>query len=103
MLVHGAAGGVGLAAVHIGRLLGAIVIATAGSDAKLDVVKAEGADHIVNYSGGFRDEVKDLTGGAGVDVIYDPVGGKVAEESLRVMNFGCRVLYIGFTGGEADI
>lgn len=100
LLVHGAAGGVGLAAVHVGRLLGAIVIATAGTDARLEVVKSEGADHVVNYSGGFRDAVKDLTGGQGADVIYDPVGGAVAEESLRCMNFGCRVLYIGFTGGE---
>ena len=99
LLVHGAAGGVGLAAVHVGRLLGAIVIATAGTDEKLAVVKAEGADHVVNYSAGFRDQVKDLTAGQGVDVIYDPVGGTVAEESLRCMNFGCRVLYIGFTGG----
>ncbi|MEL7469428.1 MAG: NADPH:quinone oxidoreductase family protein [Pseudomonadota bacterium] len=100
LLVHGAAGGVGLAAVHVGRLLGALVIATAGTDEKLAVVKAEGADHVVNYADGFRDAVKDLTGGQGVDVIYDPVGGAVAEESLRCMNFGCRVLYIGFTGGE---
>lgn len=100
LLVHGAAGGVGLAAVHVGRLLGAIVIAAAGTDARLEVVKSEGADHVVNYSGGFRDAVKDLTGGQGADVIYDPVGGAVAEESLRCMNFGCRVLYIGFTGGE---
>ena len=100
LLVHGAAGGVGLAAVHVGRLLGAIVIATAGTDGKLAVVRAEGADHVVNYAGGFRDAVKALTGGQGADVIYDPVGGAVAEESLRCMNFGCRVLYIGFTGGE---
>lgn len=100
LLVHGAAGGVGLAAVHVGRLLGAIVIATAGTDQKLAVVRAEGADHVVNYADGFRDAVKDLTGGQGADVIYDPVGGAVAEESLRCMNFGCRVLYIGFTGGE---
>ena len=100
LLVHGAAGGVGLAAVHVGRLLGAIVIATAGTDAKLAVVQAEGADHVINYSDGFRDQVKDLTAGQGVDVIYDPVGGKVAEESLRCMNFGCRVLYIGFTVGN---
>ncbi len=101
LLVHGAAGGVGLAAVHVGRLLGAIVIATAGSDEKLAVVKREGADHVINYSdGGFRDQVKALTGGRGADVIYDPVGGAVAEESLRCMNYGCRVVYIGFTGGE---
>ena len=99
LLVHGAAGGVGLAAVHVGRLLGAIVIATAASDEKLRTVAAEGADHVINYAGGFRDQVKDLTGGHGADVIFDPVGGAVAEESLRAMNYGCRILYIGFTGG----
>ena len=99
LLVHGAAGGVGLAAVQIGRLMGAIVIATAGSDDKLAVVQAEGADHVINYSEGFRDQVKALTGGRGADVIYDPVGGAVAEESLKAMNYGCRILYIGFTGG----
>jgi NADPH2:quinone reductase len=99
LLVHGAAGGVGLAAVHIGRMMGAIVIGTAGSDAKLDVVKAEGADHVINYTDGFKDQVKALTGGRGADVIYDPVGGAVAEESFKAMNYGCRVLYIGFTGG----
>jgi NADPH2:quinone reductase len=99
LLVHGAAGGVGLAAVHIGRMMGAIVIGTAGSDAKLDVVKAEGADHVINYTDGFKDQVKALTGGRGADVIYDPVGGAVAEESFKAMNYGCRILYIGFTGG----
>lgn len=99
LLVHGAAGGVGLAAVQIGRLMGAIVIATAGSDEKLAVVKREGADHVINYTHGFKDQVKALTGGRGADVIYDPVGGKVAEESFRAMNYGCRILYIGFTGG----
>ena len=99
LLVHGAAGGVGLAAVHIGRMMGAIVIGTAGSDAKLDVVKAEGADHVINYTDGFKDQVKALTGGRGADVICDPVGGAVAEESFKAMNYGCRVLYIGFTGG----
>lgn len=99
LLVHGAAGGVGLAAVQIGRLMGAIVIATAGSDDKLITVKREGADHVINYSGGFKDQVKALTGGRGADVIYDPVGGAVAEESFKAMNYGCRILYIGFTGG----
>ncbi len=99
LLVHGAAGGVGLAAVHIGRMMGAIVIGTAGSDAKLDVVKAEGADHVINYTDGFKDQVKALTSGRGADVIYDPVGGAVAEESFKAMNYGCRILYIGFTGG----
>jgi NADPH2:quinone reductase len=101
LVVHGAAGGVGLAAVHVGRLLGAQVIATAGSDEKLAVVKAQGADHVINYSDPrvLRDAVKGLTDGRGADVIYDPVGGRVAEESLRCMNYGCRVVYIGFTGG----
>ncbi len=99
LLVHGAAGGVGLAAVQIGRLMGAIVIATAGSDDKLTTVKQMGADHVINYTGGFKDQVKALTGGRGADVIYDPVGGAVAEESFKAMNYGCRILYIGFTGG----
>jgi NADPH2:quinone reductase len=80
-------------------MMGAIVIGTAGSDAKLDVVKAEGADHVINYTDGFKDQVKALTGGRGADVIYDPVGGAVAEESFKAMNYGCRILYIGFTGG----
>ncbi len=99
LLVHGAAGGVGLAAVHIGRLMGAIVIATAGTDEKLKTVKAEGADHVINYTNGFKDQVKALTDGRGADVIYDPVGGAVADESFKAINYGCRILYIGFTGG----
>lgn len=98
LLVHGAAGGVGLAAVHVGRLLGAIVIATASTQEKRDSVKREGADHVLEPVD-FRAPVKDLTAGRGADVIYDPVGGAVAEESLRAMNYGCRILYIGFTGG----
>lgn len=101
LLVHGAAGGVGLAAVHVGRLLGACVIATAGSDEKLAVVKEQGADHVINYTNtDLREAVKGLTDGRGADVIYDPVGGDVAEQSLRCMNYGCRVVYIGFTGGD---
>lgn len=100
LLVHGAAGGVGLAAVHVGRLLGAIVIATAGRDDKLAVVAGEGADHVINYTATpLREAVKAVTGGRGADVIYDPVGGDIAEQSLRCMNYGCRILYIGFTGG----
>lgn len=100
LLVHGAAGGVGLAAVHVGRLLGATVIATAGTDEKLAVVKAQGADHVINYTTTeLRDVVKGLTDGRGADVIFDPVGGDIAEQSLRCMNYGCRVVYIGFTGG----
>ncbi|MBD3648539.1 MAG: NADPH:quinone oxidoreductase family protein, partial [Pseudomonadales bacterium] len=100
LLVHGAAGGVGLAAVHLGKLRGATVIATASDDEKLKVVKDEGADHVINYSNGFRDQVKELTGGKGADVIYDPVGGDVFDESMRCINYLGRILIIGFTGGR---
>lgn len=100
LLVHGAAGGMGLAAVDLGKLFGAKVIATASSDEKLAVVKALGADHTINYSDGFRDQVKELTGGKGADVIYDPVGGDVFDESMRcIAPFG-RILVVGFTSGR---
>jgi len=103
LLVHGAAGGVGLAAVDIGKLYGATVIATAGSDAKLEVVRQMGADHLINYTGGFRDAVKELTGGRGADVIYDPVGGDVFDESMRcIAPFG-RILIVGFTSGRVGL
>jgi len=103
LLVHGAAGGVGLAAVDIGKLYGATVIGTAGSQAKLDVVRQLGADHVINYSGGFRDAVKELTGGRGADVIYDPVGGDVFDESMRcIAPFG-RILIVGFTSGRVGL
>ena len=101
LLVHGASGGVGLAAVHVGKLLGATVIATGASDEKLAVVKAEGADHVVNLRSGFRDAVKELTGGRGADVIYDPVGGDVFDESMRCLAWGARILVVGFAGGRA--
>lgn len=103
LLVHGAAGGVGLAAVHVGKLLGAEVIATASSDDKLEVVQKEGADHIINYSDGFREQVKALTGGRGADVIYDPVGGDVFDESMRCINRLGRIVIIGFTSGRAAL
>lgn len=100
LLVHGAAGGVGLAAVDIGKLYGATVIGTASTDEKLAAVKKMGADHIINYSDGFRDQVKELTGGLGADVIYDPVGGDVFDESVRcIAPFG-RILIVGFTSGR---
>ena len=100
LLVHGAAGGVGLAAVDIGKLYGATVIATAGSDAKLEIVRQMGADHLINYTGGFRDAVKELTNDRGADVIYDPVGGDVFDESMRcIAPFG-RILIVGFTSGR---
>ena len=100
LLVHGAAGGVGLAAVEIGKLMGATVIATAGSEAKLEVAARHGADHVVNYrEGGFREQVKALTGGCGADVIFDPVGGAVFDESLRCINWEGRLLVVGFASG----
>jgi NADPH2:quinone reductase len=100
LLVHGAGGGVGLAAVEIGKLLGATVIAAASSEEKLAVAKARGADHLVLYSKEpFRDAVKRITGGRGADVVYDPVGGQIFEDSVRCIAWGARLLVIGFTGG----
>lgn len=106
LMVHGSTGGVGLAAVELGKLLGAKVIGTGGRDDKLAVVKQRGADEVINYTlpdgrlGGFRDRVKAITGTGGADVIYDPVGGDVFDESMRCINFGGRILTIGFTSGR---
>jgi len=100
LLVHGAGGGVGLAAVEIGKILGATVIAAASSEEKLEVARARGADHLVLYSREpFRDAVKRITDGRGADVVYDPVGGPIFEESVRCIAWGARLLVIGFTGG----
>jgi NADPH2:quinone reductase len=99
LLVHGASGGVGLAAVDLGKVLGASVIATTGRPEKADAVRAAGADHVLPAPG-FRDTVKDLTGGLGADVIYDPVGGDVFDESVRCIAFDGRLLVIGFTSGR---
>lgn len=101
VLVHGASGSTGLAAVHVAKLVGANVIATGRSAEKLAVVKSEGADHVVDIgaAGGvrsFRGDVKELTGGAGVDVVYDGVGGEVSLESLRCVKFGARFLVVGW-------
>lgn len=101
LLVHGAAGGVGLAAVELGRVMGARVIATGGSDEKLAVAAEHGADEVINYADGeFKDRVKELTDGNGADVIYDPVGGDVFDQSLRCINWGGRLLVIGFASGR---
>jgi len=100
LLVHGSTGGVGLAAVEMGKLLGATVIATSASDEKLKVVKSRGADHVLNVTRGFREQVKELTGGRGADVIYDPVGGDVFDESTRCIAWNGRLLIIGFTSGR---
>lgn len=103
LLVHGAAGGVGLATVDMGKLLGARVIATARSPERLEACKRLGADHVIDYSHGFRDKVLALTGGRGADVIFDPVGGNVFDESMRcVAPFG-RILIVGFTGGRPGL
>jgi NADPH2:quinone reductase len=103
LLVHGAGGGVGLAAVDVGKLLGATVIGTASTAAKRKVVAEVGADHVIDYTLGFRDAVKDLTGGRGADVIYDPVGGDVFDESLRAIAPFGRILIVGFTSGRAAV
>ncbi|MBR0792792.1 NADPH:quinone oxidoreductase family protein [Bradyrhizobium manausense] len=100
LLVHGAGGGVGLAAVEIGKMLGATVIATASSDEKLAIAKSRGADHLIRYDREpFRDAVKRITDGRGADVVFDPVGGEVFENSMRCIAWGARLLVIGFTGG----
>lgn len=102
VLIHGASGATGLAAVQVAKLLGATVIATGRSDEKLAVVREHGADHVINVrdeSGGvrrFRDEVKAVTGGRGADVVYDAVGGEIALESLRAVRFGARFLIVGW-------
>jgi NADPH2:quinone reductase len=101
VLVHGAAGGVGLAAVDLAKALGARVIAASASDAKLaEIQRLYAPDAVVNVSGGFRDKVKAITGGRGADVIYDPVGGDVFDESVRCIAFDGRLLVIGFTSGR---
>jgi len=101
VLAHGAAGGVGLAAVDLARVLGARVIAASASDDKLAVIAREYApDATVNVTGGFREAVKALTDGQGADVIFDPVGGDVFDESIRCIAFGGRLLSVGFTSGR---
>jgi NADPH:quinone reductase len=100
LLVHAAAGGVGMAAVEIGKILGATVIATAGGPRKTAFAKARGADHVIDYATqDFRDEVLKLTDGRGVDRVYDPVGGEVFAQSLRCMAIESRICPIGFAGG----
>jgi NADPH2:quinone reductase len=99
VLVHGAAGGIGIAAIQLAKAFGAKVIATAGSEEKRAACLEEGADHAIDYRSGFVDAVKALTGGRGVDIVYDPIGDKVAEESLRCLAWGGRLLILGFLGG----
>ena len=101
LAVLGASGGVGQAAVEIGKAMGATVIACASSDDKLDFCRKLGADHLLNYaSGDLKDALKKLTNGSGVDVIYDPVGGALTEQALRAIAWGGRCLVIGFASGD---
>jgi NADPH2:quinone reductase len=99
VLIHGAAGGIGIAAIQVAKLFGARVIATASGAAKRAACVEEGADSAIEYSGGFTGKVKELTGGRGVDIVYDPIGANVAEESLRCLAWGGRLLILGFLGG----
>ena len=101
LLVLGAAGGVGLTAVEIGKQLGARVIAAAGSPEKLAVAREHGADELIDYQReSIRDRVRDLTGGLGADVVYDPVGGDAFDQALRAVNWEARMLVIGFAAGR---
>ena len=101
LLVFGAAGGVGLTAVEIGKGMGANVIACANGAEKLAIAKAHGADHLIDYSReDIRERVKAITGGHNADVIYDPVGGDVFDESTRCIAFDGRIAIIGFTSGR---
>jgi NADPH:quinone reductase len=100
LLVHGAAGALGLAAVEIGKIRGATVIAGASTEEKRGLAKAHGADHAIETAqGAFRDAVNELTGGRGADAILDPVGGAVFDQSLRCIAFEGRICPVGFTSG----
>lgn len=109
LLVLGASGGTGLSAVDLGKVMGARVIAAASSEEKLDIARKYGADETILYPSGalsreqqkaLSDQIKELTGGKGVDVVYDPVGGPLSEPSLRAMAWNGRFLVIGFASGE---
>ncbi len=100
LLVLGASGGVGMTAVELGKLMGAKVIAGASSEEKLQFAKNAGADFLVNYSDGdLKTKIKEITNGNGADVIYDPVGGDLFDQSTRCINWNGRLLVVGFTSG----
>jgi len=102
LLVHGAAGAIGLAAIDIAKIIGATVIATASTEEKRAAAVAQGADHVIDYSGGqFCDAVNEITDGKGVNAILDPVGGDVFDQSLRCIAMEGRICPIGFTSGRA--
>ena len=101
LLVLGAAGGVGLAAIEVGKSLGARVIAAASSKEKLDIAREHGADDVVNYNeDDLRDQVRALTDGRGVDVVFDPVGGDAFTQSVRCIGWEGRILVVGFASGD---
>lgn len=101
LLVLGAGGGIGVAAVELGKLMGATVIAAASSDEKLQAAKSRGADHLINYnSEDLRARLKEIVGDKGVDVVLDPVGGNYAEPALRSTGWNGRFLVVGFAAGE---
>jgi NADPH2:quinone reductase len=101
LVVLGAAGGVGISAIEIGKAMGARVIAAASSEDKLDLCRKVGADETVNYSTeNLKDRINELTGGKGADVVYDPVGGPYTEPAVRALAWRGRLLIIGFAAGE---
>jgi len=100
VLVHGATGGMGAAAVQLGAHLGARVIATGTRPDWMELLKPMGAHHLLSSRGTFQDEVKAITGGAGADVIYDPVGGDVFDKSTKCIAFGGRLMVVGFAAGR---
>ena len=101
LLVLGAGGGVGLTAVELGHLMGAEVFAAASSVGKLDLAASRGATHLINYAeGALREQVRQQTGGKAIDVIYDPVGGDLFDDCLRLVGWGGRILVIGFASGK---
>ncbi len=104
MLVLGAGGALGISAIELGKLMGARVIAAASSEEKLELCRQRGADETINYSAeNLKERAKELTGGQGVDVVYDAVGGDKAEQALRAIAWEGRFLVIGFTGGIPSI
>jgi NADPH2:quinone reductase len=101
LVVHAGAGGVGSAAIQLGKAAGAIVIATAGSDEKVGICRQLGADHAVNYkTQDFVEEVNKITRGRGADVVFDPVGGDVYDRSTKCIAFEGRIVLVGFTSGR---
>jgi NADPH:quinone reductase len=99
VLIHGAAGGIGIAAIQVAKLFGATVIATASTEEKRAACLEEGADFAIDYREALRDKIKELTNDRGVDIVYDPIGANVFDESLRCLAWGGRILVLGFLGG----